>query len=264
MNPGIYPGLSNEDYHASEGISKSGLELFKKSPALLEWSRNCPEDDAVMAADFGDALHARLLEPDRFKREYVAEPKFDRRTTKGKEGAAEFEAENKGKTILTADDAKKLELMHGSAMAHPTARWLLEAAGAIEESYYWIDPVTGELCKTRRDKRLHDYPILVDVKSCDDLGRFSNAVEDYGYWLQDGMYSEGYEDQYGEVPGFLFLAIQTTRSLNRYPCAVLELIPENKAEGREEFRRLIDSYHDAKVRQDFPGVQSCQRPNWRK
>ena len=263
MQPGVHD-LTNSEYHTSPGISKSGLELFKESPALLEWSRNCPEDDEVMAADFGDALHARLLEPDRFASEYVAAPKFDRRTTKGKEGAAEFDEANKGKIVLDAEDAKKLELMYGSAMAHPTARFLLESAGAIEESYFWIDKQTGELCKNRRDKRLNDHPILVDVKSCAEIAQFSRAIEDYGYWLQDGMYSEGYEDQYGEAPGFLFLVIQTSRSLNRYPCTVMELVPENKAEGRAEFRRLIDAYHDANVRQEFPGVQSVQRPYWKK
>lgn len=263
MQPGVHE-MTNSEYHAAPGISKSGLELFKESPALLEWSRNCPEDDEVMAADFGDALHARLLEPDRFQREYVAAPKFDRRTTKGKEASAEFDAENKGKIVLDADDAKKLELMYGSAMAHPTARWLLEQAGAIEESYFWIDKQTGELCKNRRDKRLENYPVLVDAKSCDEIGRFSRAIEDYGYWLQDGMYTEGYEDQFGETPGFLFLVIQTTRSLNRYPCTVMELVPEDKAAGKAEFRRLLDAYHDAKVRQEFPGIQLVQRPYWKK
>lgn len=264
MQPGIHPTLSSAEYHASEGVSKTTLSLFKESPALIEWSRNCPQDDEVMAADFGDALHARLLEPDRFKAEYIVAPKFDRRTTKGKEAAEAFDAEADGKTVLTADEGKKLELMYGSCMAHPTARFLLESAGHVEESVYWIDKETGELCKYRADKRLAEHPILVDVKSCDEIARFQKAIEEYGYWLQDGMYSTGYEEQFGEAPGFLFLAVQTTRSLNRYPCDVFELVQENKLEGRAEFRRLITDYHDCKVRGEFPGVRAIQRPTWRK
>ena len=35
-------------------------------------------------------------------------------------------------------------------------------------------------------------------------------------------------------------------------------------EGRAEFRRLLDAYHDAKVRGEFPGVQTISRPYWAK
>ena len=34
MKPGIYIGLANEQYHAAEGISKSGLDLIARSPYL--------------------------------------------------------------------------------------------------------------------------------------------------------------------------------------------------------------------------------------
>lgn len=264
MQPGIYTDLSSEQYHASPGISKTGLSMFKADPASLEWSRNCPEDDEVMATDIGDAIHAALLEPDRYAAEYVVAPKFDRRTTVGKENAAIFEHANQGKTVLDADQGKMISLIQGSAMAHPTARFLLQAAGSVEESLYWEDPDTGELCKSRMDKRLHDHPIIVDVKSVQSLDQFQRQLEEFGYWLQDGMYSEGYERHFGETPGFLFLVVQTSRALKRYPVAVFELDPQSKAEGRAEFRRLLDAYHDAKTRGDFPGVQTISRPYWAK
>ena len=264
MDPGIYAGIPNAEYHASPGISKTGLSMFKSDPASLEWSRNCPEDDEVMAADIGDAIHAALLEPARYAAEYVISPKFDRRTTAGKENAAIFEHANQGRIILDADQGKMIDLIVGSAMAHPTARFLLQAAGNVEESIYWTDEATGELCKLRMDKRLTDHHIIVDVKSVDSLEFFQKRLEDFGYWLQDGMYSEGYEKHFGEAPGFLFLVVQTNRSLKRYPVAVYELDPQSKAEGRAEFRRLLDSYHDAKTRGEFPGVQTISRPYWAK
>ena len=68
----------------------------------------------------------------------------------------------------------------------------------------------------------------------------------------------------GEAPGFLFLVVQTNRSLKRYPVAVYELDQQSKAEGRAEFRRLLDAYHDAKTRGEFPGVQTISRPYWAK
>lgn len=257
--------LSNHDYHAADGVSKTTLSLFKKSPAMVEWAKNCPQDDEVTSASiFGDATHAILLEPERFAAEYVVEAKFDRRTTKGKEAAEEFAAAHRGKTIISADDGRKLELIRGSAMAHPTVRWLLEADGEVEESVFWYDPITGQKCKYRSDKRLTGHPVLIDVKSCDSIDRFANAIEDFTYYLQDGMYSTGYEAEFGEAPGFIFIAVQTTKELNRYPVTVFELIPEDRQSGKDEFRRLLDQYHEASIAKSFNGIQSIQRPYWAK
>ena len=45
MNPGIYFDISNEDYHAGDGVSKSQLDMVAKNPALLKWVKAAPEDE---------------------------------------------------------------------------------------------------------------------------------------------------------------------------------------------------------------------------
>lgn len=262
MKPGIYENLRNHDYHASPGVSKSSLDLFHQSPALVQWARECPQDDEVMAADFGDALHAILLEPERYEAEYAVAPVADRRTKEGKAIYEAFVEASAGKTVLTTDDHKKLTLMRGSALAHPTAKFLLTTPGKVEQSIYWTDEATGELCKMRPDKTITEHHIIVDVKSTDDMDRFQRAIEDYRYWFQDGMYSEGYERTFGVAPGFLFIVVQKSRALNRYPVQVFELTPEDQQAGRDEFRRLIDSYHEAKTEGQWNGVQTISRPHW--
>ena len=78
MKTGIYPNISNEDYHASEGISKSGLDMINKSPASYIWQKSAPTDDSKTGPlDFGTAFHCLLLEPDEFKR--IREPMSARR-----------------------------------------------------------------------------------------------------------------------------------------------------------------------------------------
>ena len=67
MNPGIYYGMSNADYHASEGISKSGLDLIASSPAhyyarKLDPKRP-PEAEQTIAQQNGEIAHCAILEP---------------------------------------------------------------------------------------------------------------------------------------------------------------------------------------------------------
>lgn len=85
MKPGIYFDISNEDYHAGDGVSKSQLDMVAKNPALLKWVQAAPEDEEKKSAlDMGTALHCLLLEPGEFDKRFIVSPKFDRRTKQGK------------------------------------------------------------------------------------------------------------------------------------------------------------------------------------
>lgn len=137
------------------------------SPALLQWQKSAPVDtEKLKALDMGTALHCLLLEPDEFDKRFIVAPQFNRRTTAGKEDEAAFlnDVAGMGMTVMDAEQGRKLQLMRDSAMAHPAARWLLEAEGFCEASHYWTDPETGELCRIRPDKRLKHHPVLLDVK----------------------------------------------------------------------------------------------------
>ena len=59
MNPGIYFDISNEEYHAGDGVSKSQLDMVALSPALLQWQKSAPVDtEKLKALDMGTALPA--------------------------------------------------------------------------------------------------------------------------------------------------------------------------------------------------------------
>lgn len=53
MNPGIYYDISNEDYHAGDGVSKSQLDMVAKNPALLKWVKAAPEDEEKISTGHG-------------------------------------------------------------------------------------------------------------------------------------------------------------------------------------------------------------------
>jgi hypothetical protein len=74
MQPGIYRGLPNADYHGGPGISKSGLDLIRKSPAhyrAIVTADNDNERKPTPAQAIGTALHMLVLEPAEFARTYT-------------------------------------------------------------------------------------------------------------------------------------------------------------------------------------------------
>ena len=65
IEPGIYYGISNENYHAGPGISKSQLDDIADTPALYLWRKNAPVDTTkTKTLDLGTAFHCRVLEPE--------------------------------------------------------------------------------------------------------------------------------------------------------------------------------------------------------
>ena len=265
MKPGIYFDISNEDYHAGDGVSKSQLDMVAKNPALLKWVQAAPEDEEKKSAlDMGTALHCLLLEPGEFDKRFIVSPKFDRRTKQGKADEEAFlrDVADMGISVLDEEQWRKLELMRDSAMAHPASRWLLEAEGFCEASHYWTDPETGELCRIRPDKRLKYHPVLLDVKKVADMERFARHVEEFRYHVQDAMYREGAQQTTGEPHGFFFLAVSETIDCGRYPVRVFELDATDVDAGHALFRRDLNTYHQWRESGEWGGFEIIKRPEW--
>lgn len=71
IKPGVYPDISNADYHGGPGISKSGLDLIRRSPMHYRAVVDAEHDrDPTQAQAVGTAFHALLLEPEVFTRDY--------------------------------------------------------------------------------------------------------------------------------------------------------------------------------------------------
>ncbi|WP_075180542.1 PD-(D/E)XK nuclease-like domain-containing protein [Pantoea sp. 1.19] len=267
MEPGIYYDISNEDYHGGPGISKSQLDDIAVSPAIYQWRKGAPVDEEKTAAlDLGTALHCLLLEPDEFSKRFEIGPEVNRRTTAGKEKEKEFleRCEAEGITPITHDDNRKLKLMRESAMAHPIARWMLEAQGNAEASIYWSDRDTGVLSRCRPDKIITEFNWCIDVKSTADIDRFKKDFYSYRYHVQDSFYTDGYASQFGEIPTFAFLAVSTSISCGRFPVQVFILDQLAKDAGRAEYKRNLQTYAECMSRNEWPGIATLSLPYWAK
>lgn len=262
--PGFYRGISNADYHAGPGYSKSQLDLVNESPALLPWSKTAPEDEAKKASlNLGEALHTLLLEPERFSAEYAVGPaNAPRNTNKGKAKWEEFEAAlQPGQIVISGDEFNQLKLMRESVFAHPQARWLIEAEGDAEASIYWKDPETSLLCRIRPDKIIHSYRCMLDVKSTADIRKFVWSIRDYRYHVQDAFYTEGFNQHFDEqLERFLFLAVSTSIDCGRYPVRIFELDEAWKMRGVEDMRRNLATIQNCEQTNDWPGIQVLSAP----
>ena len=295
--------LPMAEYRAGPGVSKSDLDWVAKCPALLEWSRNAPVDEEARAAvDLGTAFHTLLLEPDRFALEYVhdyappvgaittaaglqealrargipfkaaaAKPELTRLLLDSDPSApvsdameAEWAKGVNGRLVLSAAEWRKLELMRGSVMAHPTARKLIELPGQVEHCHYWRDKETGALCRSRPDKTVPSLAIVADVKTAADVSEhgFSRSIHDYRYHVQGAYYTDGCTATMWKPQKFLFLLVGTTRDRARYPVHVREIPPEQVQFGRDAYRMNLHTYTHAQKTGVWEGIETASLPEW--
>ncbi|EEC8510432.1 exodeoxyribonuclease VIII [Escherichia coli] len=267
IEPGIYYGISNENYHVGPGVSKSQLDDIADTPALYLWRKNAPVDNTkTKTLDLGTAFHCRVLEPEEFSNRFIVAPEFNRRTNAGKEEEKAFlmECASTGKTVITAEEGRKIELMYQSVMALPLGQWLVESAGHAESSIYWEDPETGILCRCRPDKIIPEFHWIMDVKTTADIQRFKTAYYDYRYHVQDAFYSDGYEAQFGVQPTFVFLVASTTIECGRYPVEIFMMGEEAKLAGQLEYHRNLRTLADCLNTNEWPAIKTLSLPRWAK
>ncbi|EBR7973762.1 exodeoxyribonuclease VIII [Salmonella enterica subsp. enterica serovar Enteritidis] len=267
IQPGIYYDIPNEAYHAGPGVSKSQLDDIADTPAIYLWRKNAPVDtEKTKSLDTGTAFHCRILEPEEFSKRFIIAPEFNRRTSAGKEEEKTFleECARTGRTVLTAEEGRKIELMYQSVMALPLGQWLVESGGYAESSVYWEDPETGILCRCRPDKIIPEFHWIMDVKTTADIQRFRTAYYDYRYHVQDAFYSDGYRAQFGEIPTFVFLVASTTAECGRYPVEIFMMGEDAKLAGQREYRRNLQTLAECLNNDEWPAIKTLSLPRWAK
>jgi len=182
--------MTNAEYHAMPGISKSGLDLINKSPAHYKWAQENPSEPTA-AMRIGTLTHLATLEPDRFNSECIVMPTLDRRTKDGKLRWEEFQANHPDQELLTSDEHTRITAIRDAVRAHSMARKLLDRIAQVEVSTFWKDEGTGVDCRCRPDGIL-DNGMLIDLKTTADAGRgFERSVRQYRYHVQAAFYAMG-------------------------------------------------------------------------
>lgn len=214
----------------AEYISSSALRRFQRqgmAPELARVSR-----PPAREASLGDALHAMLLEPDRFEAQFVqAAPGTPAARLRGPEELFE-------RTWLSVRECEALRAMARGVWecARPQlSGWLRD--GAKELSLYWSDDAGGRW-KGRPD--CFTEAVILELKTSSDIRpqRFARARERFGYDLQAALYLEGVERLTGTRPRFLYVVVESVR-----PHSVWVQEP-----SAEELARARASLHEVRVR----------------
>ena len=264
MEPGRYSNMSNHDYHAGTGLSKSGMDRLAISPEHYQSYLVEPREE-TKAMRIGSALHKLALEPDTFALEFAVAPIVDRRTKDGKAEYAAFEVSSAGKVILAADEYALAEAMATSIRRRNLPSAAIGAPGEAETSFFWKDPSLGTLCKCRPDY-LRDDGYIIDVKTTEDarLAHFERSAENYRYYVQAAFYIQGVEAVTDEkIKDFLFIVVEKSPP---YAVACYYADEEMIRAGNEEVRRCLTLYEECSRTGVWPGLDTepirLSRPRW--
>jgi hypothetical protein len=263
--------MSADQYHAHSAVGHSGLVRIMRSPAhFQEYVAHPPEPTQAMA--FGTAVHCAVLEQDRFADAFVVAPKFDRRTKEGKAAAEAWEAENAGKTALTADQMAAINQMAANIKAHAGSANML-GCGIAEMSGFWVDRESGIECKCRPDWMVtaEDRPdcvtAIVDVKTCVDASAdgFSRAIATFGYDVQAAFYQDGIKAITGKTVPFYFITVEKDAP---YAVACYKAGDEVIEVGRAKYRAALQLLKWCKDNDQWPAyqpngeIETINLPRW--
>lgn len=237
--------LTNDEYRAQRGISKSELDLAHDSVALLEWNKNNPAPGSE-SVDLGTHVHCALLEPDVFDREYIKVPDFDNNKAGREKRDAFIERIGDSKIVLDTETYLQVCAMRDSVLHHPVANMLLTSKGISEASIF--GEINGMRVKCRPDRivdpEVFNQHILVDAKKTADIDKFHWSVRDFRYHVQDAYYSDIYKQYSGHTPRFIFIVVGEKRSIGRYPVRVFELDIETKHKGRDAYLQDLETVRE--------------------
>lgn len=250
---------TNEEYHAGAGVSKTRLwELYNKTPFHARYG--APKESH--AFDIGAAAHIAILEPELVESSVLKGP-VDRRGNKWQSALDEAEATNK--LLLTESDYEMMLLLRDVADTVPELQVMRRGNPIIERSAYYEDP-TGITIRTRPDIYSPELRLMADIKCMADASpqAFAKHVGNFGYHVQDALYSDVWEKAGGgQVDAFFFIVFEKSDP----PCvAVYELDAPTKAEGHAIYRAAVERWAECERNNDWPaygsGIQPISLKKW--
>ncbi len=243
------------DYYKIKALSHSMLSCLAQNPMecrmrYVDDPPSLPPKDSAAFA-MGHAVHCLALEPDEFEERFVSFPKVDRRTKEGKEFAARFEAENKGKIILDPQEFQDAMACVQALNNHPEFATIMAQPRRVEVPFEF--DLFGHRFKAKPDCIVDSMRLILDIKTTDDASphRWQWSAVDYGYHRQAFIYqgaielSHANKEPVRESYRFIFAVIEKPKPSTRGippTVALYELDSETMNMGMQDTHRLVQDY----------------------
>jgi hypothetical protein len=239
------------DYYAIKALSHSMLSCLAQNPMeckmrYVDDPPTLPKKDSAAFA-MGHAVHCLALEPDEFEGRFVSFPKVDRRTKEGKEFAARFEAENKGKIILDPQEFQDAMACVQALNNHPEFAAIMAQPRRVEVPFEF--ELFGHEFKAKPDAIIDSMKLILDIKTTDDASphRWQWSAVDYGYHRQQIIYQQALWQDTRDDYRFIFAVVEKPKPSTRGipPTVALYELDDTTIEmGKQDTWRLVQDYED--------------------
>lgn len=267
--PGVYPTLTHEDYHADPvpggSLSSTGARrlLPPSCPALF---RHEQKNSTVptKAMTVGTVAHALVLGVG----PKVAILEHDSwRTNDVKKQAKEAQA--RGEIPMLRKEYEPIQAMAEALLQHKIAAKLV-ADAQPEVSLVWQDSETDVWRRARYDLLRQPSSsgrlLIPDYKKSTSANpmKFAKSVIEYGYHQQGAFYVDAAVAlNLGDDPAFLFIVQEPAPP---YLVSVVQLDPLDMRIGAHLNRQAIDLYAQCKTRDEWPSycddIAHVSLPSW--
>jgi len=250
--------MPNDAYHAYKGISVSGLKQVMQSPAHYAYSEPKKQTPEMI---LGTAIHAAILEPERYVKEYMLlEECKDRQQPQYKQAVKQIGKE----LVLIPNDWQKVVGQVSAVHRNKTAMSYL-ASGWPELSGFVECPETGVIRRIRFDWLTPDL-VSLDLKKTQDARKeaFDKSVFNYGYHIQAAFYNDTFYQIVGQnLKAFKFLAIEEKAPHGNkvYTCDDVSMHI-----GREKYLPALELYAKCDDNDEWPAYDEDEEeagiPTW--
>lgn len=258
LSQGIHLDVSAAEYHAAAGVSNSALKIFgSQSPAHYRASLDEPREETD-AMKKGTIFHKCILEVSKFGEgvSHFTRPEGMKFTTK--DGIA-WRDTHSTLPILTADEQRNMLGARKAVYSDPIAAALLNGRGTNETSVIAKHSSTGLTLKIRPDRLTEDKdgrPWILDLKSTDDVRRFSYTARDF-YYDQQGVFYPDVADMAGVQDAlFVFLVVELEPTYRIHGVRLVQLDDETQRKARENYERLLLQWAQCEESGVWPGYPS--------
>jgi len=243
--------MTEEEYAALPGIRWSHLVAMAESPlhylhAVERGRRETPQ------LRLGRARHCALLEPERFRREWLVWD-GDRRTKAWKQ----FRADHPDAEIVTDAEMGSVVAAVEAVRAHPVAGNFVRSLDDAELAVRWQDEATGLWCKARIDAVIRPFQysrrVHLEFKSSYTLDPrlFAAHAARMGYHGGVAFHLDGLRSTGADVaPEPVMVVVESDPP---YDVALFDVPDHVLRAGRELYGRLLARVAECQASGSWPG-----------